>query len=111
MCKCCRVYEPIERAVANLFLYFASETEFSNPQETEAFARHLLERHIDVGIISMAWKTIEKPRKLTRAPGKPDMDALTCWVARLMPLTEAEPGREILVALCNQSGFENDIMY
>ncbi|OAA75770.1 hypothetical protein LEL_07758 [Akanthomyces lecanii RCEF 1005] len=87
------------------------ETQFSNPQETEAFARHLLERHIDVGIISMAWKTIEKPRKLTRAPGKPDMDALTCWVARLMPLTEAEPGREILVALCNRIGFENDVMY
>lgn len=59
----------------------------------------------------MAWKTIGNPQRLTDAPATPDMDALTCWVARLMPLTEAEPGRVIHVVLCNRSGEEKDATY
>ncbi len=109
MCEIRRAHEPVERRVVNALC--RSENESSNPQETEAFAYHILDNGISMAIISMAWKTVEDTWKLSTQPERPDVEALTCWIARLMPLIDRKLKREITIVLCNRSGLENGVMY
>ncbi|KAM3444663.1 hypothetical protein NHJ13734_001165 [Beauveria thailandica] len=79
------------------------EREFSNDQETTAFARHMLAVNSYAAIISMAWAK-EDPDFSSKPPYKPDEYALSCWVARLEPLIEAKRKQETLIVLCNSTG-------
>ncbi|KAK8142544.1 Carbon-nitrogen hydrolase [Beauveria asiatica] len=79
------------------------EREFSNDQETTAFARHMVAVNSYAAIISMAWAK-EDPDFSSKPPYKPDEYALSCWVARLEPLIEAKRKQETLIVLCNSTG-------
>lgn len=59
----------------------------------------------------MAWMTEEEPRRFSRMPNEPDMDALTYWITRLEPVIRAERGDEIIVVFCNRAGNEGSAMY
>jgi protein N-terminal amidase len=54
---------------------------------------------------------MDEPRRFSRMPNEPDMDALTYWVSRFEPLIRAEKDEETIVIFCNRTGSEDNATY
>lgn len=59
-------------------------------------------------VLSMAWRRHEIEE---RHPSEPDMEAVTSWVERLLPLIQAEHKKEVIVVLANRCGMESAVQY
>lgn len=88
-----------------------SSYKFGTDWEAYEFARHAVGADADVIILSMAWNTFCDRDEFFEESGEPDMDSLSYWMARLQPVLQNKPGKEVIVIFANRSGMEDTATY
>ncbi len=89
----------------------ASPYKLEGPWDAFEFGIHILEAQANVVILTMAWQAHRDPSSLGRDPREPDIETLVYWVQRLEPIIRAERGGEVIVAFCNRTGAEEEVIY
>lgn len=78
---------------------------FASPWTEYEFATHCVNTATPLVILSMAWLTRLTPQELLEDAGTPDLDTLTYWIERFLPVVSAQE-MEMIVVLANRCGTE-----
>lgn len=84
--------------------------QFTAPWTLYELASYTLTSGTQLLLLSMAWLTHQSTSDLLARPDEPDMNTLSYWVERLVPLVNNKD-REIIVVFANRCGEEPDARY
>lgn len=59
----------------------------------------------------MAWNSLTDPIEFHEHPDEPDMETITYWLTRLMPLVDVKDKDEVIVVFANRTGWEGSATY
>lgn len=59
----------------------------------------------------MAWNSLTDPIAFHEHPEEPDMETITYWLTRLMPLVDTKDKDEVIVVFANRTGWEGSATY
>ena len=88
-----------------------SPYKFEAPWEAYEFANYALSYGAHLIVLSMAWNSLTDPIEFHQHPEEPDMETITYWLTRLMPLIDVNDKDEVIVVFANRTGWEDSATY
>ena len=79
---------------------------FEAPWTAYEFANHCVDADTPLVVLSMAWLTRLLPQELLATADLPDLETLSYWLQRFMPIVESKREDGIVLVLANRCGTE-----
>lgn len=79
---------------------------FEAPWTAYEFATHCVDADTPLVVLSMAWLTRLLPQELVATADQPDLETLSYWLQRFMPIVESKREDGIVLVLANRCGTE-----
>ncbi|KAK6006012.1 hypothetical protein QM012_006422 [Aureobasidium pullulans] len=79
---------------------------FEAPWSAYEFANHCVDSDTPLVMLSMAWLTRLLPQQLLETGTQPDLETLSYWLERFVPVVQSERQGGIVVVMANRCGTE-----